>query len=103
MLLTIRSQALTLALKTVPSCTDKDDYDAAQRYLNKLLNGGCQDVENSSPYCPNGFDDGQLSSLCQRVQADYVFEYLAFIFGVAIIGITFFLHRSGKGPSAAYV
>ncbi|KAI1762230.1 marvel domain-containing protein [Hypoxylon sp. FL1150] len=94
--------ALTLALKAVPSCTNKDDYNVGQRYLNKILNGGCQDVQGK-PYCPNGFDDDQLSSLCQRVQADYVFEYLAFIFGVAIIGMTFFLNRRGGGRSAAFV
>ncbi|KAI4868750.1 marvel domain-containing protein [Hypoxylon rubiginosum] len=95
--------ALTLALKSVPSCTSKDDYNVAQRYLNKLLNGGCDYVQNKQPYCPNGYDDNELSSLCQRVQADYVFQYLAFIFGVAIIGMSFFLNRSGKGRSAAYV
>ncbi|KAI1781345.1 marvel domain-containing protein [Hypoxylon cercidicola] len=94
--------ALTLALKSVPSCTDKDDHNAYQRYQNKLLNGGCQDVQNIR-VCPNGQDDNQLSSLCQRVQADYVFQYLAFVFGVAIIGLTFFHHRSGKGSTTAYV
>ncbi|KAI0181160.1 marvel domain-containing protein [Hypoxylon sp. FL1284] len=94
--------ALTVALKSVPSCTDKDDFDKYQRFNNKLLNGGCQYVKDQ-PICPNAYDDDQLSSLCQRVQADYVFQYLGFIFGVAIIGMTFFLHRSGGGRTTAYV
>ncbi|XXG96843.1 hypothetical protein Hte_003134 [Hypoxylon texense] len=93
--------ALTLALKSVPSCTSMDNYNIYQRYLNKLLNGGCDNSD--PPVCPNARDNNQLSSLCQRVQADYVFQYLAFIFGVAIIGMTFFLHRKGGSRSAAYV
>ncbi|KAI1384791.1 marvel domain-containing protein [Hypoxylon trugodes] len=94
--------ALTVALKSVPNCTDNDDYNKFQRYQNKLINGGCQDVAGS-PVCPGARDDNVLKGRCQRVQADYVFEYLAFIFGVGMVGLSFFLNRSGGSRTAAYV
>ncbi|KAI0013560.1 marvel domain-containing protein [Xylariaceae sp. FL0662B] len=94
--------ALTVALRPVSSCTADDDRSQWNRYINKLLNGGCEDVAGT-PICPGGTDEGQLSSRCQRVQADYVFEYLAFIFGVSIVALTFFLRRRGGVSSAAYV
>lgn len=95
-------QALTIALKSVPSCTAKDDRSAYERYMNKLLNGGCKDVDGDL-ICPGATEDEVLISLCQRVQADYVFQYLAFIFGIAVIAMSFVLHRSGGTRTAAYV
>ncbi|KAI2612177.1 marvel domain-containing protein [Hypoxylon fragiforme] len=95
--------ALTIALKPVPSCTDTDDYSRYQRYTNKILNGGCQQVADIN-ICPGGQDDDALRSLCQRTQADFVFEYLGFVFAVAVVALSFFLHRSGGGSrTTAYV
>ncbi|KAI2470367.1 marvel domain-containing protein [Annulohypoxylon bovei var. microspora] len=94
--------ALTVALKPVSSCTSDDDATRYQRLTNKLLTGGCQDVAGDT-VCPGISTEDVLKGRCQRVQADYVFEYLAFIFGVAIIGLSFVLHRSGGSRTAAYV
>ncbi|KAI1085492.1 marvel domain-containing protein [Whalleya microplaca] len=93
--------ALTIALKPVTSCTAGDDLNRFHRAQNKLLTGGCQEVANHN-VCPGFTDEGQLSSRCQRVQADYVFQYLAFIFGISIVALTFFIRKRG-GTSAAYV
>ncbi|KAI0882041.1 marvel domain-containing protein [Annulohypoxylon maeteangense] len=94
--------ALTVALKPVPSCTSNDDLARFQRFQNKLLNGGCQDVAGNQ-ICPGVPEESVLNGRCQRVQADYVFEYLAFVFGVAVIGLNFVVNRSGGGRTAAYV
>ncbi|KAI1092379.1 marvel domain-containing protein [Rostrohypoxylon terebratum] len=92
--------ALTVALKPVPSCTSNDNMARYQRLVNKLLNSGCQDVTSSCAGIPT---ESVLNARCQRVQADYVFEYLAFIFGVAVVGLSFVINRGGGGRSAAYV
>ncbi|KAI1099922.1 membrane-associating domain-containing protein [Jackrogersella minutella] len=82
--------ALTIALKSASSCTSNDNQSQNDRYYNKLLNGGCQTLDDGGgTYCPGAMDDGLLKGRCQRVQADYVFEYLGSIFGVAIIAIGF--------------
>ncbi|KAI1373448.1 marvel domain-containing protein [Hypoxylon crocopeplum] len=95
--------ALTVALKSVPNCTDTDNFNQYQRYYNKLLNGGCIEVDGELG-CPGADDnDGGLRSRCQRVQADYVFQYLAFVFGIAVIVMSFVVHRSGGSRTAAYV
>ncbi|KAI2613257.1 marvel domain-containing protein [Hypoxylon sp. NC1633] len=94
--------ALTVALRPV-SCTETDNLAQRNRFFNKLLNGGCQDVGDST-FCPGIPDDNGLRGRCQQVQADYVFEYLAFVFGIAILVMSFILHRSGGGSrSAVYV
>lgn len=83
------------------SCTDNDNLNRLERAQNKLLTGGCQDVAGHF-IC--GFnEESDLVGRCQRVQADYVFEYLAFVAGIAVIAMSFFLNRSGGGRSAAYV
>ncbi|KAI1344205.1 marvel domain-containing protein [Xylariaceae sp. FL0016] len=89
--------AMTIALKPVDSCTSLASAD--ERFNNKLLNGGCVGSgAKKSCYA----DDDQTQSSCQKVRADYVFEYLAFAFGVAMIATTFFLRRRGSS-STAYV
>ncbi|KAI0202937.1 marvel domain-containing protein [Astrocystis sublimbata] len=100
--------ALTLALKTVHSCTANDDLTRLLRYNNKLLNGGCQHVKGGL-FCPNagsGDDqkniDSYTSGRCQQVQADYVFGYIAFVFGVASAVVTLLNYRRG-GRTTAYV
>ncbi|KAI8628789.1 marvel domain-containing protein [Xylariaceae sp. FL1651] len=100
--------ALTVALKPVPSCTSSSDVARNLRYHNKLLNGGCTHVKEEL-ICPNagsgsGNDvDNYTSGRCQRVQADYVFEYLGFVFGVASIIVTFLAHRRGGTTTNTYV
>ncbi|KAI1497741.1 hypothetical protein F5X99DRAFT_395906 [Biscogniauxia marginata] len=97
--------ALTIALKPVSSCTSNGIVERGQRIENKLLNGGCLE----SGYCPNaGSDNGNsydsyTGGRCQRVQADYVFEYLGFLFGVAVVAVTFLLYRRGKGGPQTFV
>ncbi|KAI1848489.1 hypothetical protein JX265_008729 [Neoarthrinium moseri] len=94
--------ALTVALKGVSSCTNMNNEAARQRYDNKLLNGGCINTDQG-PACAVEDDYALTGSRCQRVQADYVFEYLGFIFGVAIIGLGYVLHRKGGSTRASYV
>ncbi|KAK8034953.1 acid phosphatase protein [Apiospora rasikravindrae] len=98
--------ALTLAMKDVSSCTGGDKLGDYQRVTNKLLNGGCTDGGNDVTYCgisssPHPFDE--LHGRCQRVQADYVFEFIAFIFGVVIIALGWVLHRKGGSGTRSYV
>lgn len=94
---------MTLALKPVSSCTDMSTLGRALKWNNKLLNGGCERTDTGL-YCYVGRENGKdLPGRCQRVQADYVFEYLAFIFGLAAVVLGFLLHRKGGTSSRAYV
>ncbi|KAI8966261.1 marvel domain-containing protein [Daldinia sp. FL1419] len=93
--------SLTVALKSVTSCTSDDDFIKYERANNKLLDGGCP--VDTDVFCRDMPKPDDLKGRCQRVQADYVFEYLAFVFGVAIIALTFFLNRGKGSRSAAYV
>ncbi|KAI0129115.1 marvel domain-containing protein [Xylariales sp. AK1849] len=98
--------ALTVALKGVSSCTSNDDYAVLTRFENKLLNGGCvTDNDGKVVGCFAGDDDRASLTIgrCQRVQADYVFEYLGFIFGIAIIALGWMVHKRGGNSSRAYV
>ncbi|KAI0480750.1 hypothetical protein GGR56DRAFT_627438 [Xylariaceae sp. FL0804] len=102
--------ALTVALHPVGSCTSHSLLQRSLRLDNKLLNGGCKHEKGlTGLYCPNAGSgtsdsngDNYTSGRCQRVQVDYVFEYLGFLFGVGIILTTFLLRRRGGG-SRAYV
>ncbi|KAI0904079.1 marvel domain-containing protein [Ustulina deusta] len=98
--------ALTVALKPVPSCTSSSNLARAQRFDNKLLNGGCKEVKGGL-YCPNaGTDDkpdSYTSGRCQEVQADYVFGYLAFVFGVASVIVMLLTQKRGGTTTATYV
>jgi len=98
-----RLQALTLALKGV-SCTADDQYfvNFANRYGNKLLNGGCQGIDERHMTCgvdlgreadPNGLDN-ELKSRCTKVQADYSFEFIACAFGIGAVFIGFMLMKN---------
>ncbi|KAI0976083.1 marvel domain-containing protein [Xylaria arbuscula] len=90
--------ALTVALKPVPNCTSSSDLARGLRYENKLLNGGCK-KDKDSLYCPNAgtvkTPDAYTSGRCQEVQADYVFGYIAFVFGVASVIVGLLTHRRG--------
>ncbi|KAI3337248.1 marvel domain-containing protein [Xylariaceae sp. AK1471] len=98
--------ALTIALKPVPSCTSSGDVARFERYHNKLLNGGCSHNKKEL-ICPNAgtlkTPDSYTAGRCQEVQADYVFGYLAFVFGAASIIVTFLTHRGGGRTTATYV
>ncbi|KAH8164171.1 hypothetical protein CIB48_g4100 [Xylaria polymorpha] len=101
--------ALTLALKPVSSCTSGSDVARLLRFNNKLLNGGCKHVKDTL-YCPNAGSsndekhfDSYTPGRCQEVQADYVFGYIAFVFGVASAVITLLNHRRGGTTTATYV
>ncbi|KAI1479552.1 hypothetical protein K445DRAFT_20232 [Daldinia sp. EC12] len=94
--------ALTIALKPITSCTSDDDDNRLERWNNKLLTGGCKTVGDID-FCPGRTDEAGLKSRCQRVQADYVFEYLAFAFGVAVIALTFLFNKGRGSRSVAYV
>ncbi|KAI1169529.1 marvel domain-containing protein [Nemania sp. FL0916] len=100
--------ALTVALKPVPSCTSSSTIAELLRFNNKLLNGGCQHLPDNKLYCPNAGSDtdkhyqSYTPGRCQQVQADYVFGYVAFIFGVASVVLTLINSRRG-GTTATYV
>ncbi|KAI1367775.1 marvel domain-containing protein [Xylaria arbuscula] len=98
--------ALTVALKPVSSCTSHSDVQRAARFNNKLLNGGCRTIKGDK-YCYAGSGAGEkfdsyTPSRCQEVQADYVFGYLAAVFGVVSVIITLLKQRRG-GTTATYV
>ncbi|KAI1354606.1 marvel domain-containing protein [Xylaria sp. FL0043] len=101
--------ALTIALKPVSSCTSSSALARDQRYANKLLNGGCKHTKDDGLYCPNAGSgtgdkgDSYTSGRCQEVQADYVFGYIAFVFGVASIIVMLLTQRRGGTTTATYV
>ncbi|KAI0430366.1 marvel domain-containing protein [Xylaria sp. FL1042] len=99
--------ALTIALKPVSSCTSSSQLARNQRYENKLLNGGCKHMKNDVLYCPNAGSGNKADSYtpgrCQEVQADYVFGYLAFVFGVASVIVMLLTQRRGGTTTATYV
>ncbi|KAI0452950.1 hypothetical protein F5B21DRAFT_505857 [Xylaria acuta] len=91
--------SLTVALQSVSSCTSMSDESQYNRYINKILNGGCIHIEKG-PLCPHAVSsDGKdlTPGRCQTVQADYVFEYVGFIFGFAMVFLGYVLNRRGGG------
>ncbi|KAI0477031.1 marvel domain-containing protein [Xylaria cf. heliscus] len=102
--------ALTVALKPVSSCTSSSDRARSERFVNKLLNGGCTHEKNGDIYCPNSGSkndakhfDSYTAGRCQQVQADFVFGYVAFVFGVASAILTLLAHRRAGRNMANYV
>ncbi|ORY68382.1 marvel domain-containing protein [Pseudomassariella vexata] len=99
--------ALTLGLKSVSNCTDTSDQALLNKYDNRLVNGGCIS-RHGDTFCnvAKNEDDTKFSlavSRCQRLQADYVFEYLGFILGIVMIGLGWMLHKRGGTSRATYV
>ncbi|KAI0438935.1 hypothetical protein F4803DRAFT_533179 [Xylaria telfairii] len=95
--------SLTMALESVSSCTAMDDVSQYDRYVNDILNGGCVHT-HKAPLCfhavsPDGKD--LTPGRCQTAQADYVFEYIGFIFGIAMVFLGYVLNRRGRGGSPA--
>jgi hypothetical protein len=90
-------------MRSVTSCTSNVDYADGFRWANKILNGGCVDFDDSNQMKDRcGIRDLQytLSERCQRAQADYVFQFLGFIFSMAMIVLGWVLHRrSGTNVS----
>ncbi|EJT80118.1 hypothetical protein GGTG_00122 [Gaeumannomyces tritici R3-111a-1] len=90
--------ALTMAMKDV-SCTSTANGQDLVRYLNKILNGGCYTPDNC------GVNEGfrrsedlvnELKGRCVRVQADFSFQYIAFVAALACLVVTFLsVRRSG--------
>ncbi|KAI0550339.1 hypothetical protein F4679DRAFT_594787 [Xylaria curta] len=91
--------SLTVALRNVSSCTAMDQESQYDRYYNKILNGGCVEIEKSPPFCYALGSDGKdlTPSRCLTAQADYVFEYIGFIFGIAMVCLGYVLCRRGRG------
>jgi hypothetical protein len=100
-------KALVVALKSVSSCTDKGAFATSERFDNKILNGGCITSSDGVPYCYVGdgtFEDGwpQTIGRCQRAEADYVFEFIGFIFSLGLIVLGFLAYRRGGASSRSY-
>lgn len=96
-----------MALKPVSSCTSTSAIVRSERFENKLLNGGCKTIKGIK-YCHAGSGDGEqadsyTTGRCQQVQADYVFGYVAFVFGVASVVISLLTQRRGVSTTATYV
>ncbi|KAI1736464.1 hypothetical protein F4680DRAFT_432221 [Xylaria scruposa] len=91
--------SLTVALQTVSSCTAMDQESQYDRYYNKILNGGCVHIEKGPPFCYALDSDGKdlTPGRCQTAQADYVFEYIGFIFGIVMVCLGYVLYRRGRG------
>jgi hypothetical protein len=104
-------KALVLALKSVTSCTSKDISGELTRFANKILNGGCIKNDDGEPYCYVGDRSDSdnihypdLVGRCQRAQADYVFEFLGFVVGLALVALGFLAwRRGGTRGSRTYV
>ncbi|KAI1108056.1 hypothetical protein F5Y14DRAFT_445774 [Nemania sp. NC0429] len=101
--------AFTIAMKSVLSCTATDNASVYSRATNSILNGGCDDSYDKLQECPFAFtEDGKdlTPGRCQVAQADYVFEYAGFVFGVCMIFMSYLINRRGRGgtplPSRAY-
>ncbi|KAI1421409.1 marvel domain-containing protein [Xylaria sp. FL1777] len=100
--------ALTVALKPVSSCTSSSQLARHERFYNKLLNGGCEQMKDGL-YCRNAGSgpgeqvDSYTSGRCQEVQADYVFGYIAFAFGAASVVLMLLNQRRGGTTTATYV
>ncbi|KAI0469222.1 marvel domain-containing protein [Xylaria cf. heliscus] len=91
--------SLTVALQNVSSCTAMDDESQYDRYFNQILNGGCIHTEKG-PLCPHAVNaDGKdiTPGRCQTAQADYVFEYVGFVFGMVMVCLGYFLNCRGRG------
>lgn len=95
--------ALTVALQSVSSCTSTDDTITYDRLTNKLLSGGCINKDGRL-FCASMDNENEKGiGRCQSVQADYVFQFLGFIFGVGAIAIGWMIKKRGGGTTAAYV
>lgn len=90
--------ALTMAMKDV-SCTAAGQEQDNQRYLNKILNGGCYRLGDCA--VREGMRNteeliSELKGRCVRAQADFSFQYIAFVAALACLVMTFLsLRRSG--------
>ncbi|RYP52123.1 hypothetical protein DL768_002673 [Monosporascus sp. mg162] len=96
--------ALSVALKSVSSCSADDPLSFTQRFENRVLNGGCEEIDGR-PWCYSGDrDSGEDFTMdrCKRARADNVFEYFGFILAIAIMIVTYLGHRRG-GTTSTYV
>ncbi|RYP75480.1 hypothetical protein DL771_002365 [Monosporascus sp. 5C6A] len=96
--------ALSVALKSVSSCSAGDPLSVTQRFENRVLNGGCEEIDGRLRcYSGNG-DSGEdyTPGRCKRARADSVFEYFGFILAITVIVITYLVHRRG-GTTSTYV
>ncbi|RYP10710.1 hypothetical protein DL764_000500 [Monosporascus ibericus] len=96
--------ALSVALKSVPSCSADDPLSFALRSENRVLNGGCEQIDGRL-WCYSG--DGNSGEdftpgRCKRARADNVFEYFGFILTIAITVIAYLGHRR-RGTTTTYV
>ncbi|KAI1754861.1 hypothetical protein F4782DRAFT_463662 [Xylaria castorea] len=100
--LLMRIQSLTVALQSASSCTATDEESQYDRYYNKILNGGCIHTEQG-PLCHSFNSDGKdlTPGRCQTAKADYVFEYVGFIFGIVMVCLGYALNRRGRGGTIA--
>ncbi|KAK7756139.1 hypothetical protein SLS62_001731 [Diatrype stigma] len=89
--------ALTLALKSVSSCSPDNEQATAERFYNKILNGGCEEIDGIQ-YCYVGGGDPNedlTPGRCKRARSDNVFEYVGFVFAIGIIVITYLFEVEG--------
>ena len=91
-----------MALKDV-SCTDDSVVAQTNRFLNKILNGGCEYTDGQPSFCYTGGDpfdtsfksqNDSLKNRCTRSQADFAFEFIAFAFCLGALALTFLSRRS---------
>ncbi|KAI0854524.1 hypothetical protein F4860DRAFT_523311 [Xylaria cubensis] len=93
--------SLNVALQTVSSCTAMDPESQYDRYYNKILNGGCDHTKQGSIcYGVDSYGKDLTPGRCETAQADYVFEYIGFIFGVTMVCLGYVLIRRGRGGTA---
>ncbi|KAI0502872.1 marvel domain-containing protein [Xylaria bambusicola] len=100
--------ALTVALKPVTSCTATDQVAEYNRMTNKITSGGCLTIEGELACLHATSSDGTdlTPSRCKMARAGYIFEYIGFTVGIAMITAGYLLSRQGRGgtptPNRSY-
>ncbi|KAI0423986.1 hypothetical protein F5Y09DRAFT_354111 [Xylaria sp. FL1042] len=99
---------ITLALKTIQSCTSRAEDAEYNRSTNEILSGGCIVIDNE-PVCLHchTLDGTDLTpGRCNMARADSAFQYVGSILAVAMMVIAYLLSRRGRGgtptPTRSY-
>ncbi|KAI0907357.1 hypothetical protein F4823DRAFT_564922 [Ustulina deusta] len=93
------SISLTVAMRSVSSCSATDKVSEYNRVTNKILSGGCITIEGNLVCLHAATSGGKdlTPGRCSMAQADYVWEYVGFSLGVLMVFTGYLLSRRGRG------
>ncbi|KAK5634293.1 hypothetical protein RRF57_010007 [Xylaria bambusicola] len=100
--------SLTVALKPVSSCIATDEVTEYSRMTNKITSGGCLTIDGELACLHATGPDGTdlTPARCEMAHAGYIFEYVGFISGIAMVTACYLLSRQGRGgtptPNRSY-